>query len=46
MHEILERSDVLNAMHDAGSIDVVGGMYDIETGQVEFFSPQPRRTVG
>jgi carbonic anhydrase len=38
MQGILERSDVLSAMNDAGTIDVVGGMYDVITGSVEFFA--------
>ena len=33
-----ERSEVLRKMRDAGSIKVVGGLYDIETGQVEFLT--------
>lgn len=33
---IPERSEVLRKLLDAGKIDVVGGLYDIETGQVEF----------
>lgn len=35
---IRERSAVLREMLDAGQIDVVGGMYDVETGAVEFFA--------
>ena len=30
------RSDVLREMQEAGSIDIVGGMYDISTGKVDF----------
>lgn len=35
--QIRARSTVLREMLDAGQIDVVGGMYDVETGVVEFF---------
>ncbi len=34
---IAKRSDVLRTMLESGSIDIVGGMYDIKTGKVEFF---------
>jgi carbonic anhydrase len=34
---IREQSNVLAAMEHAGEIAIVGGMYDIETGKVEFF---------
>ena len=33
---ITKRSEVLRAMQDAGSIDIVGGMYDVSTGKVDF----------
>lgn len=33
---IMKRSDVLREMRDEGSIKIVGGMYDVETGGVEF----------
>lgn len=33
---IAKRSDVLREMLDAGSIDIVGGMYDVSTGKVDF----------
>jgi len=33
---IVKRSDVLREMRDEGSIEIVGGMYDIATGEVEF----------
>jgi len=35
--QILETSRVLNEMAASGEIAVVGGMYDIETGRVNFF---------
>ncbi len=34
---IVKRSDVLREMRDSGKINVVGGMYDISNGAVEFF---------
>ena len=37
MQEIRERSPVLREMIDSGQIGLVGGMYDISTGQVHFF---------
>ena len=35
---IPERSEVLQKLRDAGKIDIVGGLYDIATGEVEFLS--------
>jgi carbonic anhydrase len=35
--QIAEESDILREMVDAGQIAIVGGMYDVETGRVEFF---------
>jgi len=35
VENVLERSDVLRAMLDAKEIDIVGAMYDVETGEVE-----------
>ena len=37
---ILERSDVLRTMHEAGTIEVVGGMYDVVSGSVDFFGEE------
>jgi carbonic anhydrase len=37
VEEIKQRSRVLNALLQKGAIDIVGGMYDIETGKVEFY---------
>lgn len=34
--QILERSPILAAMLDAGQIAVTGGIYDVETGRVDF----------
>jgi len=35
--QILERSAVLSAMIEEGAIALIGGMYDVETGAVEFY---------
>jgi carbonic anhydrase len=37
MKEIRERSPVLREMLDKGEIGMVGGMYDLSTGKVEFY---------
>jgi len=37
MDEICRASTILDQMVKEGSIDIVGGMYDVETGRVEFF---------
>lgn len=37
VNEILEKSPVLNEMVQNGEIAIVGGMYDIGTGEVEFY---------
>lgn len=36
--QITEKSQTLKEMIDNGEIGIAGGMYDIESGQVEFFS--------
>ncbi len=38
IERILKESPVLEAMHSAGEIQIVGGMYDIKTGKVEFYA--------
>jgi carbonic anhydrase len=37
MQEIRERSPILREMLDKGEIGLVGGMYDLSTGKVQFF---------
>ncbi|HVU26615.1 MAG TPA: carbonic anhydrase family protein [Verrucomicrobiae bacterium] len=37
MREIPERSPILREMLDKGEIGLVGGMYDLKTGEVKFF---------
>jgi carbonic anhydrase len=34
---IRSSSEVLKDMEDAGAIQIIGGMYDIKTGHVNFF---------
>jgi len=38
VEQIKTRSPLLNAMLHSGEIGIVGGMYDIETGKVRFYS--------
>lgn len=40
MNEILKRSDILRSMFQEGKIGIAGGMYSVETGEVEFFEEQ------
>jgi len=37
MKQIRERSPVLREMLDKGQIELVGGMYDLSTGEVHFY---------
>jgi carbonic anhydrase len=37
MKEVRERSPILREMLDKGEIGLVGGMYDLKTGKVQFF---------
>jgi carbonic anhydrase len=37
MHEIPKRSPVIAEMLDKGEIAIIGGMYDVETGVVDFY---------
>jgi carbonic anhydrase len=39
MKEIRERSPILREMLDKGDIKLVGGMYDLATGKVQFYAP-------
>jgi carbonic anhydrase len=38
VEQIKQRSRVLNELLHAGKINIVGGMYDVETGKVQFYS--------
>ncbi|MDX2226595.1 MAG: carbonic anhydrase family protein [Verrucomicrobiae bacterium] len=40
MREIRDRSTILRALEKDGEILVVGALYDVETGRVEFFRPE------
>ncbi len=37
LQQIVARSPILEAMLEAGDIALVGGMYDVETGKVDFY---------
>lgn len=37
VQQIREKSHLLAELADSGEIAIVGGMYDIETGKVQFF---------
>lgn len=37
MHEIPRRSNIIAEMLDKGEIAIIGGMYDVETGVVDFY---------
>ena len=37
MDDVRSRSPILKEMEDAGDITIVGGMYDVETGEVKFY---------
>jgi carbonic anhydrase len=39
VEQIRSQSAVLEALIQAGDIGIIGGMYDVETGRVEFFNP-------
>lgn len=39
VEQIKSKSPLLNTMLKSGEIDIVGGMYDIETGKVKFYTP-------
>jgi carbonic anhydrase len=40
MKQILEKSEILNQMYEAGQIGLVGAYYNVETGEVEFMKEQ------
>ena len=35
--KVKERSDILREMEESGEIKIIGGLYDVDTGQVTFF---------
>lgn len=43
LEEILTRSDIVKEMFERGEIGIVGGVYNIENGQVDFFKNLTRR---
>ena len=40
MNEILQRSEILRNLFQEGKIGIAGGMYSVESGEVEFFEEQ------
>jgi len=46
MRAILERSPIIEHLFDKGHVGIVGGMYSVETGEVEFFDQQFHAAVG
>ena len=38
--QIVERSPILRDMLEAGEIGIVGGMYNVDTGRVDFFDDE------
>ena len=43
LHEILTRSDIVKEMFEKGQIGIVGGVYNIENGEVDFFKNLTRK---
>jgi carbonic anhydrase len=43
LEEILTRSEIVNELFKKGDIGIIGGVYNIETGQVDFFKNLTRR---
>jgi carbonic anhydrase/SulP family sulfate permease len=37
VHEIVEHSPILNRLSDEGKIAIVGAMYDVASGKIEFY---------
>jgi carbonic anhydrase len=46
LEEILTRSAIVKEMFAKGEIGIVGGIYDIESGQVDFFKNLTKKNVG
>jgi carbonic anhydrase len=46
LEEILTRSQIVREMFEKGQIGMVGGVYNIENGQVDFFKNLTRRHRG
>lgn len=43
LEEILNRSDIVKSMFEQGQIGIVGGVYDVQTGEVDFFKNLTRK---
>lgn len=37
MEEILERSRIIRELFSSGEIGIIGGVYDVDSGAVDFF---------
>jgi carbonic anhydrase len=44
LEEILIRSEIVKEMFEKGQIGIVGGVYNIENGQVDFFKNLTKKT--
>lgn len=45
MQQVIEQSDILRGLYEDGKIGIVGAMYSVETGEVEFLSEMFRKPV-
>ena len=43
VQKMKEQSSILNEMEKAGEIKIIGGLHDIDSGQVLFFEDLARR---
>lgn len=46
LEEILTRSAIVKEMFEKGEIGIIGGVYNIENGQVDFFKNLTKKTAG
>lgn len=46
VNQILEKSSILKEMVQCGEISITGGMYDVETGKVEFYENEISKITG
>jgi len=37
MKEILEKSEIISNLYEKNQISIIGGMYNLESGEVNFF---------
>ncbi len=43
MHDLLRRSEAIAAAVNSGNVQVVGGVYDLQTGAIEWLGEHPRQ---